>query len=188
MEPSLVDAPDLAEAVDRSLLGANLFGKAGQPSGCYTRTRVHCGEQPATLHHGRHALVAQGPLVSKPPCKLVNSSRLQRQSVALLRLPSLSREVHTGVKPRSAPAAQGCERGLTPRSCPLRCGRPVGGAILRSRTGGARPRMTRLVRLVRNSSLALAQAALGPGFTSALLPVKLKSCRPCRSSPQQRGV
>ena len=73
VEPSLVIAPDLAEAVDRSLLGAKLCGKAGQPSGCYTRTRVHCGERPATLHHGRHALVAQGPLVSKPPCKLVNS-------------------------------------------------------------------------------------------------------------------
>ena len=108
--------------------------------------------------------------------------------MALLRLPSPSCEVRTGVKPRSAPAAQGCERGLTPRNCPLRCGRPVSGAILRSRTGGARPRMTRLVRLVRNSRLALAQAALGPGFTFALLPVKLKPCRPCRSSPQHSGV
>ena len=104
----------------------------------------------------------------------------------LVRLPSLLCEVRTGATPCSVLGAQGCDGGLFPRSCPLRHGRRVSGAP-RSSARGARLRMTRLVRLVRSGTLALAQAALGPGYPLCPAACGTEPCRPSRSS-MQRGI
>lgn len=145
VDPAFSNKTDLAEAVHHCVLAAHPCGEVEQPV-------LH--EPQFRMQHGELT-----------PCLAVQELLVSERCNILVRQSDLSAPVS---HPHCAPGVQGCGGDLVPRSCRMRCGRPVNGAP-RSSAHRARPRLARLVRLCFSSHAALPQQHCPGSRPAALL-------------------